>query len=65
MTVASGPVSVGTVEVICPVCEQIVPVPVTADIVGQFDQELRLECTPDMADLWAHMWAHEEAPSEC
>lgn len=51
-------VHAGNVEVICPACETLIGVDVSAEIVQQGDNPY-LATTPDMTDLWAHMWTHE------
>lgn len=57
----SAPVEVGTAHVVCPVCEAVMPAVVTAQIVsGDAAGRVMLECTPDMSDVWAHMWTHDE-----
>lgn len=48
----------------CPVCPVIVDVAITCTIVdGERAHEghASLVCTPDTADLWAHMWTHDVA----
>ena len=59
---ATPPIAVGTVHVECPECEEVIAIPVTATISTGDTQVLNLE--PDMADLWAHAWTHndEQAP---
>jgi len=63
LTVASV-VNAGSVSIVCPECDAIVVVPVNCEIEnpeGAWLGAAALNCTPDMTDLWAHMWTHEEA----
>lgn len=60
---ADAPWVVGTAYVGCPVCNAALPATVTAEILNPddaFTGEARLACEPDMSDIWAHMWAHEQ-----
>jgi hypothetical protein len=50
----------GHVHVACPACDTIVPVPVHCNIAETTASTAELICTPDMADLWAHVWTHDE-----
>lgn len=57
----SAPVEVGTAHVVCPECGEVMPAVVTAQLVpGAEPGRVLLECTPDMTDVWAHMWSHDE-----
>ena len=62
MAMISGTVNVGTVGVVCPVCDAEIPVTVTATL-GRPEEAhagtATLICEPDMTDLWAHMWSHD------
>ena len=52
---------VGTLGIACPECLTAIEVPVTAHIKESDDRDgFVLECTPDTAHLWAHMWTHTE-----
>lgn len=58
-------VTVGTAYVECPVCNDLMPATVTAEIREDSEsEEMRLACTPDMTDIHAHMWSHENGRSE-
>jgi hypothetical protein len=50
---------VGTVAVTCPDCGLPVPVPVSATVTTD-DQHTEIVCTPDLADVWAHTFTHEQ-----
>lgn len=50
---------VGTVRLACPVCGETSPASVSAVIEGEPGSE-HLVCTPDMSDVWAHAWTHED-----
>jgi hypothetical protein len=52
---------VGTVEIVCPECEVTVPATVTCRVVGTSDRAEHLVCEPDMTDIHAHIWQHEES----
>jgi hypothetical protein len=45
----------------CPVCDVEIPIPVTFEL-SEPDEEgaQYLNFEPDMADLWAHSWTHQE-----
>lgn len=61
---APTPVHVGVVEVICPVCEEVIPVEVTARIIDTADaHQMTLHCEPDLTDLWAHSFTHDQDES--
>lgn len=65
MTAMDGKVYVGHVDITCPDCDTVVPVPVTAEIVNNEYAHLgesRLVCEPDMTDMWAHTWSHHDRP---
>lgn len=52
----------GPIGIVCPVCEETIPVPIECEIENGENAWLgtaTLNCTPDMSDLWAHMWGHE------
>lgn len=51
---------VGTAYVVCPVCEEEVPVVVTATVTGTSGRTAYLVCEPDMSDMYAHAWTHEQ-----
>lgn len=54
-------VHVGTAQIICPVCDEQIPVPVSARVDDtNEDGATTLVCQPDMTDLWAHMWVHDQ-----
>ncbi|MEQ6898998.1 hypothetical protein [Microbacterium sp. KR10-403] len=58
----AAPVHVGTVNIQCPVCDTIIPAEVTAVLVPAAATEsgrIELACTPDLTDMWAHMWTHQ------
>lgn len=58
----SGRIEVGTAHVVCPECDAVVPAVVTARLVPDVSRDrMLLACTPDMTDVWAHMWAHDAA----
>lgn len=62
MAVMRDVVPVGTVQIQCPACPAVVPVPVTAHFTPGDETEsgrAELVCTPDMTDMWAHVWQHE------
>lgn len=46
--------------VACPDCGQRVDIPVTVELSGPWEK-MSLELTPDLADVWAHSWTHEES----
>lgn len=55
-------VMIGTAQIACPACDTIVPVPVEGHLDNEEHSHLgeaRLVCEPDMTDLWAHMWTHD------
>jgi len=57
----------GSVGVVCPECEVTVDVPVDCEIEnpeGAWLGSASLTCTPDMTELWAHMWTHEGDANE-
>ena len=44
--------------VACPACGEVIDVPIRVTIHdGQF-----IKCDPDLADVWAHSWTHDERP---
>ena len=52
---------VGNYPVRCPICSEVVEIPVTCKVLNgdlAHQGEARLYCEPQMADMWAHMWAH-------
>ena len=52
-----------SVDMICAECQESIEVPIVVEIVnGDRAHEGRasLTCTPDLADLWAHMWIHTD-----
>ena len=51
----------GTVGVLCPSCSETIDILVTCEIVNNelaHEGLAQLVCTPQMHDLWAHMWIH-------
>ena len=48
-------------QVECPECHEVIPVPLVLHIGDLVDGDLPVEVEPDMADLWAHAWTHTEA----
>lgn len=53
----------GSVLIQCPACDIAVNIPVTCEVLNDelaHQGKASLVCTPDMADLWAHMWSHDE-----
>ena len=48
------------IEVICPECAAVLPIPVAVHI-GAIteDGDLPVEAVPDLTDVWAHAWTHE------
>ena len=60
---ASTLMNAGSVLIQCPACPTAVSVPVncyTVNMGRAHEGEARLVCEPDTADLWAHMWTHED-----
>jgi hypothetical protein len=55
--------SFGQGAVACPACNETIPVPVLARITRS-DAGQELETKPDMTELWAHTWAHENETKE-
>lgn len=51
----------GVVHVECPSCGESMPATVTCEILGDTDgEDQTLACTPDMTDIWAHVWSHDD-----
>lgn len=58
--------TVGTFPIQCPACSFVVDIPVNCEVVNNeaaHQGEARLVCEPDMSDIWAHMWTHEQEPT--
>ena len=47
-------------QVECPECGQVIPVPLVLLIGDPVDGDVPVEVEPDTADLWAHAWTHTE-----
>ncbi|ALJ22061.1 hypothetical protein [Microbacterium sp. No. 7] len=57
-------VQIGTVHVQCPACDTVVPVNVTGRLLPESHTKsgrCELACDPDMTDLYAHVWTHQDA----
>lgn len=53
---------VGHYPIVCPVCTVLIEIPVACKILNRTSAhrgEARLYCEPDMTDMWAHMWTHD------
>lgn len=44
----------------CPTCDVAITVPITVELSTGADG-LVLDCTPDLTDVWAHVWTHGDA----
>lgn len=51
--------NLGTAQIECPECFEVIDVPVLAELVPDEDGRQFFKFTPDMADLWAHAWRHD------
>lgn len=47
---------VGEMKLRCPECDLLIPVDVQMQVVGT-----EFGCRPDLTDVWAHAFEHEEA----
>ncbi len=62
-TTADWEIEVGSFDIACPVCQTPVPVVVscrTENNENAWLGQATMECTPDMTELWAHLWTHNE-----
>lgn len=49
----------GSVGIKCPECKLVIEVALTAELTEKEGRQY-LSVEPDMSDLWAHSWSHEE-----
>lgn len=52
------PVRKPSLQVECPECHEVIPVPLVLSIGEPLDGDLPIDVEPDTADLWAHTWTH-------
>lgn len=57
---ADGPVNVASFQILCPDCGVAVTIGVLAQLNESDLRELVL--TPDVSDIWAHVWTHWVEP---
>ena len=56
---------IGTAHIACPECQEVIPVDVRGRLVYRDDDDRgRIECDPDLTDLWAHAWTHTDGDDE-
>lgn len=53
-------VHLGTAEIVCPECDAVLPVPVRMHLGAAENGQQMLVTDPDMTDLWAHAFTHED-----
>lgn len=49
-----------TASVQCPQCEQVIDIPIEVIITDPDDDQQFIRCDPDLTDVWAHAWTHED-----
>lgn len=59
MAEQANQVEVGTAHIECPECGEVMPAAVTCQIIESDEGGQTLACTPDMTDIWAHVWSHD------
>lgn len=59
------PPEISPLPIECPECHQIIEVPLKLAFDGIDDTgNLIIEIDGDYADLWLHVWTHQEEPSD-
>jgi hypothetical protein len=49
-----------TASVQCPQCEEVIDIPIEVIITSPEDDQQFIRCEPDLTDVWAHAWTHED-----
>jgi hypothetical protein len=44
----------------CPTCQAVIDVPISVVLSDPDEGQQFIKCDPDLTDVWAHAWTHEE-----
>ncbi|HCA85761.1 MAG TPA: hypothetical protein DEQ61_09835 [Streptomyces sp.] len=47
----------------CPECDVVVPITIQAELARGDDDRQTISLEPDLTELWAHAWTHEDGPA--